>query len=554
MAVAIVGATAGALVKKVVSAYLRDKSSQSVVVKRIEKKMGVKFFDEPLKESNLEDIRKIIQQELAAFSNAKPAEVDEKIMESFLVLISGQEKLLEKVDGIHGILEELKELDKLGKLDKLDNLDKLEFLNKLDDPKVLSTLERMATVLGFYTSQNYDKPEEIVSGLVRNTLKGRPEAVNTYREFVEEGYIPGAVDQTVKEYEYLAQVREEEKQRFREILSKFERTGKVDHEIEVYLQVAELFEIDEFEIDMNYFLDQLLNDEVMRNQFGLLSLTNILDRTGRLKKLSKYQHNRWIDLLKIEFKDATDDIKKLEIIYFLRKLGYKVPTKLVRKTFEKVRESGFSEKELKERVPLTKRLMRFFKREGIRSKYEVNASIRNLRRLISKLEVRKFKRTTQLLLRQLDAIHHEINLLIVDFEKAREAGKSVEFLDLEDLLVSLNEIIQRPEIRDLRSDSRLRLYQLLDSSLYLQDQVSIHNSITLLETGGMKINSVFSSKLKNYRRTEYEELKTLLAKIQITETFKQEDVLAKITEELPSPSKESPTRQKKKHLKAPQKE
>ena len=97
MAVAIVGATAGALVKKVVSAYLRDKSSQSVVVKRIEKKMGVKFFDEPLKESNLEDIRKIIQQELAAFSNAKPAEVDEKIMESFLVLISGQEKLLEKV-------------------------------------------------------------------------------------------------------------------------------------------------------------------------------------------------------------------------------------------------------------------------------------------------------------------------------------------------------------------------------------------------------------------------------------------------------------------------
>ncbi|MHA2298849.1 MAG: hypothetical protein ACXAEU_09695 [Candidatus Hodarchaeales archaeon] len=543
MAVALVGATAGALVNKVITAYLKDKASQSAIIKRIEKKIGKKVLNEPLKESNLDDIRRIIQQELTTFSNAKPAEVDEKIMESFLVLISGQEELLEKVDGIHEVLQELKELDRLGKLDKLDKLDKLEFLEKFEDPRVLSTLERLATVLGSYTSQNFDKPEELVTNLIKNKLKGRSEAIGTYQEFLDDGYIPQGVNKTVNEYGYLSQVREEELKSFNEILDKFKRTGKIDHDIETYLQVSELFEIDEIEIKLNYFLDKLLKDDKVRNQFGLLSLTNILDRTGKLKKLSKYQRKRWTELLEIELKDAEDDIKRLEIIYFLRKLGKKVPKKVIQQTFAKVRESGFSEKELKERVPLTKRLMRFFKREGIRSKYQINVSIRNLRRLISKLEVRKFKRTTQLLLRQLDAIHHEINLLIVDFEKVRESGKVVEFLDLEELLASLNNIIQRPEIRELRTDSRLRLYQLLDSNLYLQDQISIYNSIKLLETGGMKINSaIFSTKLKDYRRTEYEELKSILAKIQITETFKQEDVL----QDLPTPARKTRTGEKKK--------
>jgi hypothetical protein len=543
VAVALVGATAGALVNKVITAYLKDKASQSAIIKRIEKKIGKKVLNEPLKESNLDDIRRIIQQELTTFSNAKPAEVDEKIMESFLVLISGQEELLEKVDGIHEVLQELKELDRLGKLDKLDKLDKLEFLEKFEDPRVLSTLERLATVLGSYTSQNFDKPEELVTNLIKNKLKGRSEAIGTYQEFLDDGYIPQGVNKTVNEYGYLSQVREEELKSFNEILDKFKRTGKIDHDIETYLQVSELFEIDEIEIKLNYFLDKLLKDDKVRNQFGLLSLTNILDRTGKLKKLSKYQRKRWTELLEIELKDAEDDIKRLEIIYFLRKLGKKVPKKVIQQTFAKVRESGFSEKELKERVPLTKRLMRFFKREGIRSKYQINVSIRNLRRLISKLEVRKFKRTTQLLLRQLDAIHHEINLLIVDFEKVRESGKVVEFLDLEELLASLNNIIQRPEIRELRTDSRLRLYQLLDSNLYLQDQISIYNSIKLLETGGMKINSaIFSTKLKDYRRTEYEELKSILAKIQITETFKQEDVL----QDLPTPARKTRTGEKKK--------
>jgi len=536
MAVPLVVPIAGVLIKKVVTAYLKDKASQSVVIKRIEKKIGKEIVDEPLKESNLDDIRTIIQKELATFSNAQPAEVDEKIMESFLSLISGQEELKSRLDGIHDTLEEMKELDKVGMLDKLENLEKLKMLDKLDNPRVLSTLESLATVLGFYANQNHDKPEELISGLIKNKFKGRPEAEQTYQEFVDSGEIPGKVDQTVAQYDYLTRAREEEKGRFREILKNFKKTGKVDHEIETYLQVAELFEIDEFNVELNFFLEVLLKDESIRNQFGLLSLTNILDRTGKLKNLSKYQRNRWIELLRIELKDTEEDVKKLEIVYFMKKLGVTPSKKMIREVFERVRESGFSEKELKERVPLSKRIMRFFKKEGIRSKYKINASIRNLRRLISKLEERKFKRTTQLLLRQLDVIHAEIKLLTVDFEKARE-GKKIVFLDLEDLLVSLNQIIQRPEIRDLRSDSRLRLYQLLDSSLYLQDQISIHNSIQLLETGGMRVNTIFSSKLDNYRQTEYDELKRLLAKIQITETFKQEDLAEKIRTDLPPPAK-----------------
>ncbi|MHA1451054.1 MAG: hypothetical protein ACTSP4_16755 [Candidatus Hodarchaeales archaeon] len=459
-------------------------------------------------------------------------------MKAYLTLITGQEELLNKVDGIHDVLQELKELDKLGKLDKLDKLEKLEFLDKLDNPRVISTIERLATVLGFVANQNNDAPEEIVRGLITNTLAGKQGAKEVYQEFLEEGVIPTSVDRTVREYSYLNEVRQEEVARFNEILTRFMKTGKiVSHEIEVYLEVAELFEISEFEKELDFFLSKLLTDEKLRSQFGIISLTNILDRSGRLRKLSKRQKKKWIELLELELADTKDnDARKLEIIYFLHKLGHKLPKRIIQKTFDSVKKSEYAQ-ELKGEVSFSKRLIRFFKREKIRSKYEISASINRLRKLISKLEQRKFKRTTKLLLQQLDIINREINLLIIDFEKARELGKRININDLEFLLISLNEIIQLPAIKELRADSRLKLYKLLDSSLYLQDQISIHNTINLLETGGAKINSVFSDQLKNYRKSNAQELKELLARIQITELITDEDIAKRISDELPTPKR-----------------
>lgn len=459
-------------------------------------------------------------------------------MKAYLTLITGQEKLLNKVDGIHDVMQELKELDKLGKLDKLDKLEKLEFLDKLDNPKVISTIERLATVLGFAANQNHDAPEELVKGLINNTIAGKQGAKETYNELLEEGTIPTSVDRTVKEYGYLNDVRQEEAARFHEILAKFKKTGKiVSHEIEVYLEVSELFEVSGFDKELNFFLGKLLTDEKVRSQFEIIPLTNILDRTGKLKKLSKKQKKRWIELLELELMDKKgSDAKKLEAIYFLHKLGHKLPKKFIQKTFDSVKESDYAQ-ELKGDISFSKRLIGFFKREKVRSKYAIGSSIRKLRRFLIKLEERQFKRTTKLLLQQLDIIHREINLLIIDFEKARELGKKIEFVDLESLLVSLNEIIQRPAIRELRADSRLKLYKLLDSSLYLQDQISIHNSINLLEMGGTRINTIFSERLKNYRMSNAHELKNLLAKIQITELISEEEIAKRISEELPSPER-----------------
>jgi hypothetical protein len=118
--------------------------------------------------------------------------------------------------------------------------------------------------------------------------------------------------------------------------------------------------------------------------------------------------------------------------------------------------------------------------------------------LIKKLDKRKFLRNTNLLIYQLDRLTTEINLVISYFEKTDPSEEDLN--ELVELLQSLLEILNRPNILKLNLKTKKRIIELMDAAYYLYDLLAIRNSWNLLNNYQINIKSLHSPTLGNYQR------------------------------------------------------
>jgi hypothetical protein len=115
----------------------------------------------------------------------------------------------------------------------------------------------------------------------------------------------------------------------------------------------------------------------------------------------------------------------------------------------------------------------------------------------------------------------ELSLTIVDFEHQIEYDE-VSRVQLDELLRTLIDILQRPSTRKLDAESRLQILEALDHALYLQDLIGIPNGMTFIRNGEKTINALYPSSLSRYQRTNREIIENIVA-------------LANVSQALPSP-------------------
>ncbi|GAG08045.1 unnamed protein product, partial [marine sediment metagenome] len=111
--IAFAGLTVAALVKQVVADYTanmaKKKLAKSFLIERIdkkvEKKLGKDFLKEKLNDNNMEEVRQVIHEELAAYSPRK--DLDQLIINSAQKLSDEHEQILTKLDSVESLLQKI---------------------------------------------------------------------------------------------------------------------------------------------------------------------------------------------------------------------------------------------------------------------------------------------------------------------------------------------------------------------------------------------------------------------------------------------------------------
>ena len=108
-----IGLTVAALVRQVVTDYTanmaKKKLAKSFLVTRLDNKMETKlgkdFLKKKLNNENLEEVRQIIHEELAAYSPRK--DLDQLIVNSAQKLSDEHQQILTKLDNVESLLEKI---------------------------------------------------------------------------------------------------------------------------------------------------------------------------------------------------------------------------------------------------------------------------------------------------------------------------------------------------------------------------------------------------------------------------------------------------------------
>ncbi|MFX1511073.1 MAG: hypothetical protein ACFFCQ_00590 [Promethearchaeota archaeon] len=487
-----VGLTVGVFLKAVISKWVLPEAGPKVseflwnrLKTKIETKTRKNVFNDPLRESNLEDIRKIIQDELSAYGVSRE-KVDELLFHTLADLENQHTEILNKLENVENLLEKV--------------VLPLSFQITLNNPEVPSTL---------------------IEKLLNEDIRGNPDSQRVLTEMMEEGTVDSSSVEVVRNYEFLNELIGLENFLFQQFVHALEAGKENVNSLPAYLTILNILgtdsENEESKKRLNKFIARLLTEVEDLSTSSLITFLHIVDRLDRFTLLSDTSRSLTINRLLIELnKKEVDDSSKLQSIYFLGHLGGldRVDHSLIDSILSRATQSAVD----KEPLRLSQRVVRWLRKRGTRSRRDIKRSIRVLHILTRRLELRKFARSTPKLLRELARVNSEINLLILDFERETEIP-AIE--GLEALIRNLILILQRVDLKKFDAETRASFLRTLDNALYLQDLVSINQGRQMAVKGQSILKNLYRKEIGKYQRQTDEELDVILQRIVLESSIEE---------------------------------
>ncbi|UCG89613.1 MAG: hypothetical protein JSU57_03830 [Candidatus Heimdallarchaeota archaeon] len=471
-----VGLTVFALVRQVVTDYTanmaKKKLAKSFLVDRldnkIESKLGKDFLKRKLNPDSLEEVRKIIHEELAAFSPRK--DLDRLIINSAQKLSDEHQQILTKLDNVE------------------------------------SLLQKISIPLAYSLAKESDEeiPEELLTGLLEGSLQGHGSSRKVLTELTEEKQVSSDVFNTLKEFEFIKKVSTEGKTEISRLVKKFTNTRDEINNLSTLMDISALLvgSNEDLENLVSEFVFKMINEGVETSviEDSVISFCFLIHRLGKLELLSKKDRLILASFLRKNVQKIEDPTRMLEAYYLLSAMGMAddINTTFIKEILERHQQLGISStKEMAGQLRVDGRLARFLKRLGFKTS-KPETSLRNIKLLIRKLDKRKFVRSTQLLKYQLDRLITEFNLLIAYFEKKEPSQIDLE--EIVELIQVLLEILNRPRVFELDLETRKRVIELMDAAYYLYDLLAVRNSCNLIYTFQLGVKSLYSPTLGSYER------------------------------------------------------
>lgn len=504
--------TAGIIIKKVVKDYaknyLYEKGTEKIIVKRIEKKLqksyGLKFSQKITNETMIENIRNVLKEELESYN--PDTEVNELVTSSLTELLQGQDVILQRLTCLEDVIQELSLM--------------LSSYNNLHLPNT---------------------PQKITEDLLAQYLLGESSAASTtLDEWQEEGLLDDMTVKILSKYSFLTSKRNMANSDLVSFIENLKKDieNKELNELKLIVEMTYLLggpnKTNIGKID-SLISELLMNEEYSKDIHSLLAILHILDRTDKLEVMNPKIQSVLARKMYIETKVQEDEAIRLESLYFAHKLdpSLEFPLDEVQEIIEKARKAGVSGARVKKAIPLRRKIFRFLTGKGYKSNQEIKVTVKNIERLIKRLRKRKFARSTDLLIGELNRLTQELNLISLDLENYRSPLELLDIEELPDLIDDLIEILENPNIRKLPIESRLGVLKCMDNAIHLQNQVALLNSEKLLREGILAISSVHSSVLDLQRSpTKLCELEETLRTVNLPRAPKIDDIKS-----LPKPKK-----------------
>ncbi|MFX1284897.1 MAG: hypothetical protein ACFFB5_14645 [Promethearchaeota archaeon] len=471
-----VGLTVFALVRQVVTDYTarmtKKKLAKSFLIERIdskiEAKLGKDFLKKRLNNENLEEIRQIIHEELAAYSPRK--DIDQLIVNSAMKLSDEHQQILTKLDNVESLLK------------------------KISIPLAYSLAKESEEEI----------PEELLTGILEGSLQGHESSQKVLTELTEENQVPSDIFTTLKEFEFIKRVNAEGETEISRLVKKFTTSEEINS-LSTLMDISTLLiggPKEELDNLISEFIFKMINEGVNTSiiEDSVISFCFLIHRLGKLHFLSENDRLILASFLRKNVQKIEDPTRMLEAYYLLSVLGKAddINTTFIKEILERHQQQGISStKEMMGQLRVDGRLARFLKRLGFKTP-KPQASLRNIKFLIRKLEKRKFIKSTQLLKYQLDRLITEFNLLITYFEKKEPSQVDLE--EIVELIQLLLEILNRPQVFELDLETRKRVLELMDAAYYLYDLLAIRNSWNLINTFQLGVKSLYSPTLGSYQR------------------------------------------------------
>ncbi len=478
--IAFAGLTVAALVKQVVVDYtagvVKNKAKKSLaksflidrIDKKLEKKFGKDFLKEKLNDDNLEEVRKVLHEELAAFSPKK--DIDQLIVNSVQKLSDEHQIILEKLD------------------------------------KVESLLEKISIPLAYSITKESDNeiPEELLTGLLEGSLQGQESSQKVLKEITEEKAIPSDVLEYLKDYEFIQRLGEIGDSEISRLVRKFAYTPDEINTLNTLMDISALLTGPNEEIEniVSEFVFKMISEGVQTSviENSVISFSFLIHRLGKLEFLSESDRLLLGSFLRESVQKIEDPTRVIEAYFLLSvmDMASDIDSGFIIDILDRYHEQNVSStQEMVGQLRVSGRIARFLRRLGYKTT-KPQTSIRKINQLIRKLDKRKFVRSTQLLKFQIERLTSEMNLLVAYFEK--EESSPIDLDELIGLLHFLFEILNRPGVFKLDIKTRRLVIELMDSAYYLYDLLSIRNSWNLLNEYQLNVSTLYSPTLGSYQR------------------------------------------------------
>ncbi|MFX0123175.1 MAG: hypothetical protein ACFFAE_06015 [Candidatus Hodarchaeota archaeon] len=471
-----VGLTVFALVRQVVTDYTasmaKKKLAKSFLIERldykIEKKFGKDFLKKKLNPESLEEVRKIIHEELAAYSPRK--DVDQLIVNSAQKLSDEHQQILAKLDNVESLLQ------------------------KISIPLAYSLAKESQEEI----------PEELLTGIIEGNLQGQGSSQKVLTELIDENQVPKEVFTTLKEFEFIKRVSIAEETEISRLVKKFTSSHDEINNLSTLMDISALLvgPNEKLENLVSEFVFKMINEGVETSviEDSVISFCFLIHRLGKLSLLSENDRPVLGSFLRKNLQRIEEPTRMLEAYYLLSVMGMAddINTTFIKEIIERHQQQGISStREMEGQLRVDGRLARFLKKIGLKAS-KPETSLRNIKLLIRRLDKRKFIRSTQLLKYQLDRLLTEFQLLITYFEK--KGSSQIDLEEIVELIQMLLEILNRPRIYELDLETRKRVVELMDASYYLYDLIAIRNSWNLINNFQLDVKSIYSPSIGSYER------------------------------------------------------
>ncbi|MFX0173335.1 MAG: hypothetical protein ACFE9L_15690 [Candidatus Hodarchaeota archaeon] len=510
--IAFAGLTVAALIRQVVADYTANMAKKTLaksflvqrIDKKLEKKLGKDFLKEKLNDNNLEEVRQVIHEELAAYSPRK--DLDQLIVNSVQKLSDEHQAILTKLDNVESLLE------------------------KISIPLAYSLTKETAD----------EVPEELLTGLLEGSLQGHKSSQKVLNELTKEKTVPTEILDTLKNFEFIERLNKVGDSEISRLVKKFAYTPKEINTLSTLMDISTLLTgpNEELENIVSEFVFKMISGGVNTSviEDSVVSFCFLIHRLGKLELLSESDRLLLASFLKDSVQKIDDPTRMVEAYYLLSEMemASDISTEFIKDILDHYHKQGISSThEMAGQLRVSGRIARFLRRLGFKAaKPEV--SIRTVAKLIRKLDRRKFVRSTQLLKYQLERLTSEMNLLIAYFEK--DDPTQINLDEVIELLQLLLEILNRPRVFKLDLKTRKMVIELMDTTYYLYDVLAVRNSWSLLNKFQLDVKSFYSPTLGAYQRVTTNEAAFNQA---LTDYSRKR--LKRIERDLPSPPRRKPS-------------